>query len=269
VIAILFWNIKKGAAASFVPAACLEHDVDVAILVEDTTPPGLMEGLLNSASGSVVYKEHAVVPSAIRFYYKMSSGTIGLGRDDKRMSVRTYTPHRGEMVLLAAAHIVSKLHVDAPHQAFFAEKFRKLIEDAEGSFGHSRTIALGDFNMDPFESGMTSATGLHATMDRNVARQGQRVFDGEDWKYFYNPMWSRLGDESEGPSGTYYYAKGGLNQLLWHTFDQVLIRPQLISAYEAGSVKVLESIGSTLLVEDGKVWSGASDHLPIILKMLI
>jgi len=40
------------------------------------------------------------------------------------------------------------------------------IRREELGIGHERTVLMGDFNMNPFEIGMISATGLHAVMDR-------------------------------------------------------------------------------------------------------
>lgn len=79
---------------------------------------------------------------------------------------------------------------------------------------------------------------------------------------FYNPMWSRLGDESAGPPGTYFYDGGsGTEKYFWHTFDQVLLRPGLLQAYETGHLEILTGIGTFPL--DG----GPSDHSPVLLRL--
>jgi hypothetical protein len=41
-------------------------------------------------------------------------------------------------------------------------------------------------------------------MDRSIANNIARVVQKQRYEMFYNPMWSRLGDASEGPPGTYF-----------------------------------------------------------------
>jgi len=79
------------------------------------------------------------------------------------------------------------------------------ILEAERRVGHARTVLIGDLNMNPFEAGMIAADGLNAVMDKRIAAKGFRKVSGKRMQFFYNPMWSRLGDESIGPSGTFYY----------------------------------------------------------------
>jgi hypothetical protein len=80
----------------------------------------------------------------------------------------------------------------------------------EEKFGHQNTVIIGDLNANPFEDALTAADGLHGVMDRRVASRRPPNIRGQRWDYFYNPMWSRLGDESPGPSGTYWRAGTGL-----------------------------------------------------------
>lgn len=268
-ISVLFWNVSRGSAASFVPSICLENAVDVLILVEDPSPPGAMETAINSEAGSGAYREFAPVPSAVRFYHKLASGTLSAAMDGHRVSIRSFHPTKGSSVLIGAAHLISRLYADELTQLSSAGALRRLIQDAEANAGHKRTIVLGDFNADPFSPLMTAAPGLHATMDKEIAGSRSRSFEGQPVEYFYNPMWSRLGDESHGPTGTFHYAKGGANQIGWHTFDQVLIRPDLLPAYESGALNVITAVGSTQLLLNGKVHKAISDHLPLLLRLEI
>ena len=71
-----------------------------------------------------------------------------------------------------------------------------------------------------------------------------------------------MGDASKGPTGTYYY-RGSVISYFWNSFDQVLIRPALLGNYQPTDVKILHSINGRSLVEDGKISSEFSDHLPI------
>ncbi|OQY55736.1 MAG: hypothetical protein B6245_19395 [Desulfobacteraceae bacterium 4572_88] len=76
----------------------------------------------------------------------------------------------------------------------------------EKEIGHSGTVFIGDLNMNPFEEGMVNANGLNGVMARGIAERKTRTVLEERYPFFYNPMWSFLGDASPGPPGTYCYS---------------------------------------------------------------
>lgn len=80
-------------------------------------------------------------------------------------------------------------------------------------------------------------------------------------------MWSRLGDESPGPPGTYYRSGGGISNPYWHMLDQLLLRPSLLPFYRKENLKVLAEVaGRSLLSEIGPDKS-ISDHLPLVIEL--
>jgi hypothetical protein len=142
------------------------------------------------------------------------------------------------------------------------------IAKAENDAGHKNTIIIGDLNMNPFEDAMVAADGFHAMMDTNIAMKETRTVRGQKFDFFYNPMWSRLGDNSPGPSGTYYYNAGGSAiNYYWNTFDQVLIRPELIEFFDHNRLKILTEIGGQSLMKKQAIDSDFSDHLPLIVTL--
>src|SRR5258708_19475778 len=99
----------------------------------------------------------------------------------------------GRELLIVAVHLPSKLYQTDDDQAFYARRLSEEISEQEKEIGHNRTMVIGDFNMDPFETGMILADGLHAVMDKNIAKDRNRNVRGKSYPLFYNPMWSRLG----------------------------------------------------------------------------
>ena len=83
--------------------------------------------------------------------------------------------------------------------------------------------------MNPFEMGLVGAGGFNATPARQIARRGSRTIGGNEYPYFYNPMWNSLGDDHGSP-GTYFRASPSPTQGHWHLLDQVLVRPALLDA---------------------------------------
>jgi hypothetical protein len=105
-------------------------------------------------------------------------------------------------------------------------------------------------------------------MCRRVAGEKSRVVQDREYQFFYNPMWNLLGDESNGPPGTYYYRKAAPKALFWHMFDQVLIRPDLIDRFSVTELKIIEGDGQTSFIKNGfPDKTVASDHLPIVFRL--
>jgi hypothetical protein len=123
--------------------------------------------------------------------------------------------------------------------------------------------------MNPFESGMVSAAGLHAVMDRRIAREGSRVVQGREYPFFYNPMWGLLGDGSRGPAGTFFHRHAEQEAYFWNMFDQVLVRPALLDRFDFKDLAILDDTGAEPLVKDSGVPDRdvGSDHLPVLFRL--
>ena len=171
-------------------------------------------------------------------------------------------------LILGVAHLPSKLYRNSEEQALLSTRFRTTIQGIEEQLGHSRTVLLGDFNMDPFEIGMVNSESFHAVMDRNTAIEESRIVEYEQRYFFYNPMWSMMGDLSDGPPGTYYKRRGSISYF-WHTFDQVLLRPSLIECFDTHSLAIITEVREeSLLRDNGRPDTDkASDHLPIFFRL--
>jgi hypothetical protein len=159
------------------------------------------------------------------------------------------------------------LYNDSDDQSYNLRHLRKAIETVEKNAGHQNTMVIGDFNLNPFEHGLRAADGMHAVMDKRIAKKIERTIQAEKWDYFYNPMWSRLGDESSGPPGTFFLPGGNGSNPYWHTLDQLLLRPALLPYYQSQNLQVLTSIGERALLREIGLDKSISDHLPILIKL--
>ena len=122
--------------------------------------------------------------------------------------------------------------------------------------------------MNPFEVGMVAANGLNAVMARKVAQRGTQAVLRRRYPFFYNPMWSHFGDGIEGPSGTFYRNKNEHVTFFWNMFDQVLLRPELLSIFRNAELKILSANGERSLLRNGVPdKKNASDHLPLLFKL--
>ena len=189
--------------------------------------------------------------------------------ETNRMSIRRLALPGLPEILLAAIHFPSKLHFSDQEQALEATVLAQQIREAEQLAQCERTVLVGDLNMNPFENGVIAANGLHGVMTREIAARQTRTVQDQTYPFFYNPMWGRLGDATEGPAGSYYYAHSGHTTYFWNSFDQVLLRPALLQYFRDEELKILTDDGELSLVSDNGLpdKKTASDHLPILFKL--
>lgn len=266
----LFWNLNRKSLSERVARLAAGHGVDVVILAECLVGPSEMVAALRQLTG----REYAVPFSAcerITIYSGYPMGYLQTVADADRFTLRSLTLPGASEILLVAAHLPSKLHWSPESQRDECTRLADEIRRVEHARGHTNTVLIGDLNMNPFEPGVVSARGLHGVMARNIAMQSTRTVQGVAYPFFYNPMWSRLGDESVGPSGTYHDSRAEHVNFFWHTFDQVLIRPDLLPVFRNEDLKVLTHDGTEPLISAGGVPDAklVSDHLPICFKLYL
>lgn len=269
----LFWNVKKKPVGPLLSRIVEAHIVDIVVLAEcqDT---GVVLSDLNKASGN---QFHLPVSPQCRvvIYTRFLRKYIETAHSEDFFTVRLISLPETKPILLAALHLPSKLHKtdSQEYQSFVASQVSERIRKVEFKHGTSRTVVVGDLNMNPFEKGVASANGLHAVMTRNVARSGKggRKVVREFYPFFYNPMWGRFGDTTAGPPGTYYRRGSEPTEYFWNTYDQVLIRPDLLDSFDERSVKVLTEFDETKFLRSSGIpnHSRLSDHLPLLFALTI
>ncbi|MDM5358803.1 hypothetical protein [Peribacillus sp. ACCC06369] len=255
----LFWNLRKKNLHSPLAHLCRETEANIIIVNEFENLD--ISALLHQLGET--YSEVVTEHSRIKIFHN-------LGNDVSRISGNTYYTavriKRENLNLnVAGVHLQGQSYTNEKGRLALATRLRTAIADFESSEGHNNTVILGDFNMNPFESGMISAEGFHAIMCpitavNNVVRQ---VYE-EDRMFFYNPMWHVYGNITYDTLGTYYY-NSGIENYLWHCFDQVILRPNLVGKFNIDSLKILTKFNE----EEDLLFNGVpnknvfSDHLPI------
>jgi hypothetical protein len=265
---VLFWNTFRKALPREIADLCHECAADILILAESRLDTATFLPLLNDGQRQV-YTEPLNPSSKLRIFTRLPQNSVQLIADLGGISIRRIAPPVGQDFILVAVHFIGKTAYKELDQAFQTTRLNNAIQSAELRAGHSRTVLVGDFNMNPFEAGVVSSDGVHAVMDRRIALQGSRIVSGERCDFFYNPMWSRMGPNASGPPGTYYYRDSTHVTYFWNTFDQVMVRPALIDFLPENHLHVVSSIsGNTLLRANGTPNRTAfSDHLPLVFKL--
>jgi len=263
---ILFWNLQKKDAPSELSAFCQAQEVDIIVIAEAGPYAGALGESL-SAPGVGGYLRISPTTKRFEVFSRLRFSQVRAKHDSSRFSIWQIKPVLSDDVIFMAVHLPSKINAEDLDQHTNARLCVTELQHVERELGHRRSIVLGDFNMHPFDDGMVAADAFHAVMDRQIASKLYRTVNGQQYYYFYNPMWSRMGDQSKGPPGTHSYRESGVKAFFWHTFDQILLRPELLGRVPEKNIQVLTSFGElSLLNKKGKIFK-PSDHLPILVEL--
>lgn len=255
-------------------AVVLENDIDIVVTTEADRLdiPYFLTQLKNSGMKFVSKK---LLP-------KQNEGRILL-LANTNMSVSVYKEEnyftaykireKRKNILLVALHLVSALHYSESARSFRAGSAAREIEkleencnteakkEGEQAYG---TVIVGDFNLHPFSAGIIGLHGFHAILDPDKALKGGRTNNGDRHRFYYNPMWNLMGKRGNALGTFYYEADQDDNSFYWYTFDQVLLRPELIENFMWDEFKIIDSIEGDSLVKNHRIYSKKySDHLPI------
>jgi len=263
----LFWNIQGKPLHDLVADLAELHSVDVLILAECRTPLATILSSLNRTKPH--YHFCPGLCDRITIFAAFQASFLRPVFESSRITIRRLSLPARQDILLVGAHLPSRLHFSEESLKVECGELSRAIAKEETSVGHSRTAVFGDLNVNPFEAGMVAAGGLHAVMSKETALRGSRTVQARDYEFFYNPMWAHFGDRSDGPPGTFYYEKAEHVVYFWNVFDQVLLRPALLSRFEPDDVKILTEVGEiSLLQPNGRPNpSLASDHLPVLVEL--
>ena len=237
-LTFLFWNLAKRDVAEVVAALALENKVDIILLAENRIPVSKLLRLLNSPADA---KYNFVPPPIsdepkIDIYFGFPSEFLKPKKDTRRATIRAVTLPARQEFLLCGVHFQSRAVWTEEDQALESANLNRIIREEERALGHTRTLVVGDLNMNPFSLGVTAASGFNAVMTREVALRGSRTLADVEHPFFFNPMWSKFSDGELAPSGTYYLNPSGYQSNYWNILDQVLIRPDLIQTFDHSSV---------------------------------
>lgn len=266
----LFWNLNRKPIAHVAAAIASEQGSDIVVLAESGERAALLRefnrDLIPTGRGFHLTESNC---PAVTILTQFSADLMMPVRESPHISIRRLNLPAREELLLCAAHLPSKLRSGDDDQFARCFELARQIIEVENHIGHRRSVLLGDFNMNPFESGMVAANGLHGVMSRQIASRVSRIVGGREHHFFYNPMWGHLGDLRGTTSGSYFYDSGGYVNYFWNVFDQVLMRPQLAERFDPASLRIVTSVGMRSLVgatgrPDRQLFS---DHLPIVFSL--
>lgn len=262
---IIFWNVKKKDLTSFVCAIAASTNADVIVLNENSVPSiETLKALQKNVSKDFYYPSTS---SERRFHcfcrnHKLDMSEVHNGL---RTSVRKFQIGQNK-ILLVLVHGVDIRNYDPETRQSFAQSLADEMRLVKEQQRTNKLILLGDFNMNPYDRGMNLAAGLNAMMTKSCVERGSRRHIDTDYDFYYNPMWSLFGDNTDGPAGT-VYDTSNQGPYGWSMLDQVVINHSIIRLFE--NVKILTEAGTeSLMNKKGHPDAdNASDHFPILVNL--
>jgi endonuclease/exonuclease/phosphatase family metal-dependent hydrolase len=264
-LSFLFWNLQRKPLQSRLARIARHESIDIVAVAENALSDAEIIQELQNQTGIAFEKPVQYVPEKQKVDVFIRSGisTSVEQLPTNRMVIYKINVQNCAPFLLAVAHLHDPINYSEDDRNELAIlKASRNIRQAEGDTGITRTILVGDLNMNPFDRGVRGSSGFHAVMTKEIAARESRQVDGESIPFFYNPMWGHFGDRTDGPPGTIYYGSGVATPF-WSIYDQVLLRPSLMHSLQ--ELRILDSDGTdSLLTENGiPDVRSASDHLPI------
>lgn len=184
----LLWNINRQNRDLLVQSLVREHKVAILFLVE-YSPSKSRSDLSNLLQQEGLVKRSTSERFGV--FGRLNDGmTLVSTINGDRVELWDWTPASGNVGRFALVHGLDRINNDDGTRRVFFRRVASLITEREAG-SHRRSMVVGDFNANPFESAILSADGLHAIGIRQVnsltSRQVRWGETGED--FFYNPMW--------------------------------------------------------------------------------
>jgi len=257
---VLFWNTGKQKIDGLLSQLSTEKLIDLIVLAEYDDINNNFLAIANNEA-ELFNEVPQIGCKRIKLFLRSGIVNVEHGPETNYYTAKKFIFSNLFSILMVALHLPSKLYQNESTQTLEAVEFKREIETAESELLTNNTFIIGDFNMNPFERGMVSASAFHSVPCRIIARKEQRVIKQRSHKYFYNPMWNLFGDFDNSP-GTFFYNSTEQAVYYWNILDQVILRPSMIKYFEKDSLNIIQKIGETSLITDSGR-PNLSDHLPI------
>lgn len=264
---IVFWNVKKKNLTNFVCSITASTNADIVVLAEDVVSSQETLLALRTNVSQDFYFPEVISKSDQRFHCFCRNPQIDLSETHKgsRTSVRKLQIGHHN-ILLVLVHGIDIRNYDSEARQEFAHNLASELKFFQKEKKTNKLILLGDFNMNPFDRGMNMASGLNAMMTKACVEPSYRTHHGINYDFYYNPMWSLFGDNTNGPPGTIYNTSNQ-GPYGWSMLDQVIIHHSIVGLFD--SVEILTEAGTeSLMSRMGRPdANNASDHFPILVNL--
>ena len=257
----LFWNTNDGCSKEkniddWIIELIYEQKSDIVGLAEYKGDiKNIIKGL--NKKGKSMYYVPQIACKRINIISKYPPLNVEHCEETSYYTIKKFPHDTLGKQIIGFVHLPSKLHKKSQDRINELSYLKGQIE------GHNmkNIIVMGDFNADPFEEELVTASSMHSLSDSRNVMKGTRIVQDRMYQMYYNPMWNLFGD-GDGIPGTYYYSSAESTNYFWHIFDQVVIGSELIKNFELDRLNIITSVNGKELVNKRGI-PNVSDHLPI------
>ena len=258
-VKILFWNLKNNSNEKWVEDIISENDVDIALFAE-------YKGMSFERALAQLknYEQHEGygVCEKITLLCKRSI-EIKVKREQNRYALYTCRSE-GLSYNLVGIHLPAPPTSDANDRKSVIRNIVHDITEQEKASKNRKTIVIGDFNCNPFDEEVIQKDAFNAVLFKELINKKEVIrYNERDWRRFYNPIMNYISEETN-TYGSLYYSSGSA-PLYWNSFDQVLVRKELVDSIDA--LEYLRYIKGKKLIKDVKPNESISDHLPLLVSI--
>lgn len=259
---IVFWNLYKNENSKHIRNLLLENDIDIAIFAEYK---GLNLSKLKKDNPEYHVADNIDGCNRLLFVYK-NGIKYTIRQEQYYYAIHSFIVNNNHYIIVGL-HLPSNMHSKADDRK---EEISYIIDDVkneEKKQKTSKTLIIGDFNANPFDSELILKNMFNAVLYKEIIRKQEVVtHKRRKYKRFYNPMINYITEVNQH-YGTYYYANG-IDALNWNCYDQVLVRKELID--NLSDVRFCKSIDKcNLITKNGMPNKRISDHLPLIIEVSV
>ena len=261
---IIFWNVNKKDLTDSVCAIAASTDADVVVLNENIVSSADTLQRLQKSVSENFYRPEASPEGRFHCFCKKRALDLSEVHAGFRTSVRKFKIGRHRL-LLALVHGVDPRNNDSETRQSAIQSLASDMRFVKEQQDTKKLVLLGDFNMNPYDRGMNLPAGLNAMMTRACTKRGHRKHIDTNYDFYYNPMWSLFGDNTDGPAGT-VYDTSSQGPYGWSMFDQVIVNHSVIELFR--TVEIVTQAGpESLMNQNGRPdTNNASDHFPLLVN---
>jgi len=164
----LFWNYRCSLPDREAILARLVHHeaVDVVILAESSCDPKRLVDRLSSAGR--IYRPWSIIHKRFQVFAGYAVEVFRGPRDHDRLCLLDFQAPGHPEIILAAIHLESGLRLERTERKDLAAPLATAVRLIQLERNHTRTIVVGDFNMNPFDDGMISPEGFGAMTSKTL-----------------------------------------------------------------------------------------------------
>ena len=173
-IRFLFWNLNRNRPFEEIVNIIEHHQIDVLIMAEVSFNLAILVVELAN-KGYDFFHNPISQCDKIKILTRFKGNFLKPVSESGRYSINTLELPLLEKILLASVHVPDKSHNTPDDQEEFCRDFVLQVKREEIERGIAKTVLVGDFNMNPFETAMIRSTGLHAVSSSKVSEKLTRT----------------------------------------------------------------------------------------------